>query len=140
MPKFLDQLKSFSLKEWVDKLVDKRILVLIIISAIVISGLIISLIALGISKDNKEIQALIDEEKRMDELVGAGSSIPTADDFIFPEECNIPIQTITPLRKIHKSWSEEEIEPYWIDIDDIDMSDFSEKNRALVESMLDLVE
>jgi flagellar biosynthesis/type III secretory pathway M-ring protein FliF/YscJ len=135
MAKIMKQIARFRLSDHVNI----KLFILMLSGFVFLAFAISAMIIIMNIRDRKAAEADLAEQSSFVRSLDSSLASLQLSDFIFPEQVG-QRQTEPHLQREHqKSWSREEIERYWIELDDTGIADISEHNRELVDSLMDTI-
>ncbi|MDC7219751.1 MAG: hypothetical protein PQJ59_07415 [Spirochaetales bacterium] len=133
MARFTDKIKAFHIGDFVNM----KAFLLMLVGFLFLS-LVISFAIIFVTLRNRQIvEAQVAEQSSFVDALDSSLDVLRTGDFVFPEQDDFRQTQPHMQREPQDSWSEEEVERYWIDPSDTGIGEISEYNRALVEEMLE---
>lgn len=123
---------SFRISDYIDPLYIRVFIGLVIVMSLVSSTLII----VGQVKTNRAMEEEAREMQAFQTGINQALNLLSLSDFVFPEQFARERNQIYLQREPHTYWTEEEVERYWIPIEDTGLEDITEENRNLLKDLL----
>ncbi|MDC7224802.1 MAG: hypothetical protein PQJ60_13735 [Spirochaetales bacterium] len=135
MAKFFDKLRAFHPGDHVNMRA-----FLLMLSGFVFLAFLISLSIIFVNLRNRKLaEDKVREQSSFMSSLDSSLDILRTGDFVFPEQENLK-QTGPHLQREPKdSWSDEEVERYWIDPAETGIGEIGDHNRELVEKMMEAI-
>lgn len=119
------------------KAVDTRILAIIGAVAFGLTFLIVGFIVITTMLDRKEAEAEFQEQLSIEDAIADQLNSPALKDFYFEQQFEDPELELILGRTPKDKWGEEEIERFWIPVEEMELEKLQERNRKIMEGKLD---
>ena len=135
MAKILKQIARFRMGDHVNV----RFFILMMAGFLFLSFAIPSIIIILNLRDRQAVEESLAEQSNFVRSLDSSLESLKLGDFMFSEQENMKQTQPHLQREPKKGWTREEIERYWIELDDTGVADLSEHNRDLIDSLMEKI-
>ena len=119
------------------EILDARWIRLIVVMTLLVTFVIIFFIVFTSLSRTRAAREEIQREQAFGESLFEQAGRLDMSDYIFPEEYNLSDQEFYPAREPREKWTREEVDQYWLDLTEEDVTGVSEINHDMIWSDLE---